>query len=320
MPQDDYPTSQYLLWAYRLLLGREPESPQAVIDYPDTSRRGLVERFIASSEFLTKHNLPDIPSTLRRYMVELSNGRRIWLLTHDKHVSPAIAMENYEPVETAFVTRQVKKGMAVLDVGANLGWFTVHLADLVGPEGRVDAFEPRGELFELLSKTINENHLTNITLHNCALGAKNSRGQMIWSTHDVNPGGTYLDLSDLRDPQVNTQSISVMALDSSISHRIDFIKIDVEGSEPLVFRGAERILTQDRPAIMTEINPDNLLRTAGLSAAEFVTFVEGFGYQLYEILEDGSCGRHLQPADFYTIGPFVNVAMLPEECRGEEIV
>jgi FkbM family methyltransferase len=316
MSQDDYATSQYLLWAYRLLLGREPENPQAVEGYPATSRRELVDRFITSSEFVINHRVGDIPSTPRRYMVELSNGRRIWLLTHDKHVSPAIAMENYEPVETAFVTRQVKRGMKVLDVGANLGWFAVHLADLVGPEGRVDAFEPRGDLFDLLNKTIRENRLTNVTLHNCALGAKNSQGQMMWSLRDVNPGGTYLDLSDTRDSEMKTQPIPVKTLDSTVSHRVDFIKIDVEGSEPLIFQGAERILTEDRPAIMTEINTDNLLRTAALSPMEFGAFVERFGYRLYEISEDGGCGRHLQTADLSIIGPLVNVAMLPKE-RGE---
>ena len=63
-------------------------------------------------------------------MVELEDGLRYWPMSGDQYVSPAMATGNYEGMETAFVRRQVRRGMAVLDVGANLGWFTVHLARL----------------------------------------------------------------------------------------------------------------------------------------------------------------------------------------------
>jgi len=310
--QDPYPTSQYVLWAYRLLLGREPEDSQAVELYPETDRRKVVERFISSPEFLGTRE-GDLRSSHRRYMVELDNGLRFWLLSGDKHVSPGIATGNYEGIETAFVRRQVKRGMAVLDVGANLGWFTIHLALLVGADGRVDAFEPRRDLVGLLSKTITENRLTNITLHDFALASQNTDGRVIWSSDDSNPGGTHLVLSDVIIPEVIAQSVPVKTLDSCISRHVDFIKIDVEGSELLVFRGAERILTSDRPVILVEVNPENLLRTSNVSATEFGLFVERLGYYLYEITADGSCKRRIGPAELSAIQTLVNVAMLPSE-------
>jgi FkbM family methyltransferase len=249
-------------------------------------------------------------------MVELDNGLRFWLFSGDQFVSPAMATGDYEGIETAFVRRQVTTGMAVLDVGANLGWFTVHLGLLVGETGRVDAFEPRSDLMDLLVKTIAENQLTNVTTHNFALGSQNSRGQVIWSAHDVNPGGTHLVLSDFATSEIVTQPIFVKTLDSCITHRVDFIKIDVEGSELLVFRGAQRILTKDRPVILVEINPSNLLRTSCVSATEFGLFVEKLDYCLYEIATNGSCGRRIHASELSAVQTLVNVAMLPRERAG----
>jgi hypothetical protein len=164
--RDPYPTPLYVTWAYRLLLGREPEDPRAAALYAGKSRSELVEIFINSPEFLTRTVVNRIRPPQRRYMVEHDNGFRFWLLYGDEFVSPPMAAGIYEPPETDFVKRHVRPGMAVVDVGANLGWFTVHLADLVGKDGRVDAFEPRSDLFDLLVKTTAENHLINVTLHN----------------------------------------------------------------------------------------------------------------------------------------------------------
>jgi FkbM family methyltransferase len=312
VPEDPHPTSQYVLWAYRLLLGREPEDPQAVESYPETSRLAVIDRFISSPEFLA-NGVRNVRPPHRRYMVELDNGLRFWLLSADQYVSPAMATGEYESIETAFVRRQVARGMAVLDVGANLGWFTAHLARLVGANGRVDAFEPRSDLMDLLTKTIAENRLVNVTMHNFALGSQNSHGQVIWSSHDVNPGGTHLVLSDFVTPDVITQPVLVRTLDSCISHHVDFIKIDVEGSEFLVFEGAQRILSEDRPVSLVEINPSNLLRTSGISATEFGLFVEKLDYCLYEIAANGSCGRQIHTSELAAIETLVNVAMLPNE-------
>jgi FkbM family methyltransferase len=300
------------LWAYRLLLGREPEDPQAVESYPETSRLAVIDRFISSPEFLAngvRHACPPH----RRYMVELDNGLRFWLLSGDQYVSPAMATGDYESIETAFVRRQVREGMAVVDVGANLGWFAVHLALLVGPNGRVDAFEPRSDVMDLLIKTIAENRLANVTTHNFALGHQNSHGQVIWSVQDVNPGGTNLVSPDFATPDIIAQPVSVKTLDTCIPHRVDFIKIDVEGSELLVFKGAQRILSEDRPVILVEINPSNLLRTSGISAVEFGLFVEKLDYRLYDIGASGYCGRQIQMSELSAIETLVNVAMLPKE-------
>jgi len=194
-----------------------------------------------------------------------------------------------------------------------LGWYTVHLSLFVGAEGRVDAFEPRSDLMDLLTKTLAENRLTNVTVHNFALGSQIADGQVIWDPQDVNPGGTHLTLPDFASSGIISQPVLIKTLDSCVSHSIDFIKIDVEGLEFLVFKGAERILTKDRPVILIEINPANLLRTSGISAEEFGQYLTTLNYRLFEIGADGSCAKQIQTFELSTIKNLMNVTMLPAE-------
>jgi hypothetical protein len=81
--KDQYPTSEYVPWADRLLPGREPEDPQLVKLHPKMSRGKIVERFISSPEFLS-HEVRNIGSPHRRYMIELVNKLRFWLLSGDE--------------------------------------------------------------------------------------------------------------------------------------------------------------------------------------------------------------------------------------------
>jgi len=310
--ENPYPLPLYQLWAYRLLLGREPEHPHAVNSSPETSRRDIVQRFINSDEFLFRKSIERVPLTPLHYMVELDGGMRFWLLSGDQYISPAIATGTYEPAETAFIRRHVRPGMAVVDIGANLGWFTFHLAHITGPTGRVDAFEPRADLFDLLTRSVAESKLANVRLHNCALAAANSTGQMIWSSRDVNPGGTFLAEADFADAGARSHSITVRTLDACIAHRVDFIKIDVEGAELLVFHGAERILSEDRPVILAEINRPNLERTSHCSVAQFGDFAARFRYRLHQITADGGCGEEIGQAYLNDIRSVVNVAMVPD--------
>jgi hypothetical protein len=73
-------------------------------------------------------------------------------------------------------------------------------------------------------------------------------------------------------------------------HPIRFLKVDVEGAEPLVFRGARRLLTSDRPLILSEINSPRMEEISGCSAREMIGEMESIGYEC-RLLEDGRPGR-----------------------------
>lgn len=135
-----------------------------------------------------------------------------------------------------FIKSFLKSGETYVDVGANIGTTTLCSAKVVGPTGRVIAFEPHAETFLLLGKNVNLNKLQNITLHNKAVG---DREKQLFITNEFASDINYLvDKGELA-VQVNT-------LDSFLKSykRINFLKIDVEGFEEAVFRGGDETLTK----------------------------------------------------------------------------
>ena len=96
-----------------------------------------------------------------------------YYLPNDKYIGQRIALEKYEPYETKLILKQTKKGDVVVDVGANIGYYTILLADKVGKNGKVYAFEPDKLNFEILVKNIKANNLKNVIAVNAAVGRKN---------------------------------------------------------------------------------------------------------------------------------------------------
>jgi FkbM family methyltransferase len=309
---DQISTPEYILWAYRLLLGREPEDPAGIHKQPPASRREIVQRFLASAEFRASFDTPEwvLEAKNQWLIVELADGTRFWICPDDRYISRGVIAGAYEPIETAFVRRHVKEGMIVLDIGANIGWYTVLMAKLVGAAGHVEAFEARDELADRLRRTVAENKLDNVSVHQCALAAVDGEGTIVISNDNF--GAAHLI-----EPAATggaTQPVALRRLGSVISRAVDFIKIDVEGAEKLVFDGAGAMLRRDRPLILCEINDECLRRTSKLSSIEFQRYFAAAGYEMREVTSDGRCGARLTEADLAkAAGLVLNVGCIPLE-------
>ena len=301
-------TSEYVLWAYRLLLGREPENPEAV-NWPETSRRDIVNEFIGSAEFLGQHSPRAWMAAMRDFwfIAELANGVRLWVRAEDERVSRAVIDGTYEAVETAFVRRFVRRGMNVVDIGADIGWFTVNLATLVGPAGHVDAFEPREAIAHYLQRTVAENRFANVAIHRCALSAEDGYGVMLGAD------ARDPDAAAEEPPAAVAQQLPLRRLDSVVWGSVHLIKVDAAGAEKLVFDGADLILSRDRPLILSKIDGEKLLRISGCSAGEYVRYFEGIDYQIRRILPGGRCGDQLVGRDADTLPGPLSVACVPGE-------
>jgi FkbM family methyltransferase len=172
-------------------------------------------------------------------------------------------------------------------VGANTGWFALRAAaryrELGG--GKVHAFEPQPVMFDLVTKSIAENGLGDVlTLHGQALG---NEERTVWmSTPTFNSGGSVVRFRDMQDsaavPMTRLDTLKIEA------ERIDIMKIDIEGSEPLFMEGAGEFLRRFRPKIYSELHPTKLERVSKRSREDYLNQMEGLGYRVRTLEKDGS--------------------------------
>ena len=156
----------------------------------------------------------------------------------------------------------VKKNDFVIDVGSNIGRYSFELSNIVGPKGHVFSFEPMLRLFFIITCLCFLVNFKNISLFNSALGSKFSFNKFTLKWMDkkdfIFDTNTQTSLSDNSNSNLNTNNISFRTIlridDLKISRKIKFIKIDVEGYEIEVLKGAEKTLKKNMPVILVEAN------------------------------------------------------------------
>jgi FkbM family methyltransferase len=176
----------------------------------------------------------------------------------------------------------IRKGDVVIDIGANVGYFTTLFSDLVGPGGAVHAFEPLPSTFELLSRNIRTFPAHKNVFLNClALGERDQKTFLFVPSEDHGQAA----LARHRDGswtsrQIREVKVEMMRLDRYAERlpKIDFVKCDAEGAELLILRGGESTLRRCRPKIFLEIE-ERWTSSFGWTAADVVGFLREIGYQ-----------------------------------------
>jgi len=188
--------------------------------------------------------------------------------------------EGYES-ELAYLERALSPGETFVDVGANLGIYTLVAARIMGPSGRVIAFEPSSQSFSLLKANIALNGFTNVQVYPAAVSDKMGKA-FLYDGPD--PGQNSLGRDPRLEPkgeEVATQSLD-RALSQASVERVHVIKMDVEGAEELVLRGADLVVRAHRPIIIFEINQEASTRL-GLSALGAWDLLNSLGYRFVSI-------------------------------------
>jgi FkbM family methyltransferase len=174
----------------------------------------------------------------------------------------------------------------VLDIGANFGLYTALSASIVRNHGRLYAFEGNPRVFESLQRTIIANHLyfnTNIVTTNVLVSDKSGRGVLHFAANFPS-GGTMSD-TGLSGAVGRTVEVDMTTIDDFLPSdlRVDLVKIDVEGHEPLVMRGMERTIARS-PNIRLIIEfADNLLANT-VAPADFADYIRGLGFAICLVL------------------------------------
>jgi FkbM family methyltransferase len=197
----------------------------------------------------------------------------------------------YDPATAGVMRRFVKAGDCVIDVGANVGAHTLLLAKLVGPRGKVYAFEPGPPLFERLTHNLRLNPVLEGVVIAVRLGLSDASGVLHWNEEAQNRGNAHLRAAEgIR--------VEVVRLDdywtAASRARASFIKIDVEGMEYQVLQGARALLMRDRPVVYFETMPgaraDIRKRLGYDTFLELEAYFTGLGYELFAV-----AGKQLRP-------------------------
>jgi len=190
----------------------------------------------------------------------------------------------YEPNEFWWLKRFLKPGMGVIDVGANVGCYTLYCAALVGRDGRVVAIEPSEREYRRLSNHVSLNNLVNVTALNVAASSTSGKADLKiaeeWNAgHNTLGQYAYDATKHFADETVVLKTIDDMVRETGMS-RVDFIKMDIEGAELAALTGACDVLRRFRPTVLIEL-VDLALRHQGTSSADVFDFFEGLDYRLY---------------------------------------
>lgn len=186
----------------------------------------------------------------------------------------------HEPHNTKVLESVLQPGDFFLDVGAHIGYFSAIASRLVGPSGRVLAIEPLPFILAYLIDVILKNHLENVTILSCALADNHTLTSL-----SMPVGAT--SCTSLRDGLEKTVSVRkapvlTARLDRIVPlefwKKLKLVKIDVEGAEHLVLKGATDLLQHWQPPYLICEVTDQWLKEMGSSAQELITFLETFGY------------------------------------------
>jgi FkbM family methyltransferase len=281
----DRATLDDLRACYRLFLRREPDPEgwaawSALVEQHHISIQMLVDGFLTGQEFRRLQAEAAAP-----VLVSLE-GYKLYVRRNDYFIGAVIARERqYEPHVTAAVRRLLEPEQVFLDIGANIGYFTLLAASLVGQAGSVIAFEPNPANCELIRMSIAANSAENVTLHSYAVAD-------VARTFPLDVGGTNTNgmlLTDGAEP-LDPEALMVQSvvLDSFLdpTMRVDLVKLDIEGAEPLALRGMAQLIQRHRPRLLLEFAPKLIERTSQMDPGQFLELLASWGYRL-EILNAG---------------------------------
>jgi FkbM family methyltransferase len=191
----------------------------------------------------------------------------------------------FEPSSVSVLRNCLRPGTTVIDIGANIGFYTLECAVAVGPTGRVVSIEAAPEHARAVRDNLQLNVIGNVTVLEVALG-ESAREAVLTRPDGANLGMFTLGaVSGRQEYRVQVRTLDEMLEKEGVTH-VDFIKIDIEGSELGALRGASRLIERSRPTILIELN-DAALRSCGSSPHAVKRLLQSAGYRGWVITSRG---------------------------------
>lgn len=278
-------TRDEIIWGYRYVLGHEPDEHAIEVHrvHADvaTFRRILLE----CSEF---RSLGIGPYAETRWVLAPgpSPQDRIWVDVADRMIGYDVIHGVFEPRLTRAFRALVGAGHTVLDVGANVGWYTLAAARGVGEGGRVVAVEPNPDIAVRLRASVEANGFeARVAVVVEALGDAPGRATLGRPRQVANYGNAFL----VETPDAalfECHDVAVGRLDDMPFPRLDLVKIDCEGAEALVLGGGLRTIGTHRPLVVSEVFDAQLRLVSRCTAADYLARYGELGYVAYLVEDD----------------------------------
>lgn len=178
----------------------------------------------------------------------------------------------HEPISTQILTRFLKKGYYCLEIGANVGYYTLLTASLIRKEGKILAAEPHPGNFSTLLENVSMNSLGNVTCLNVACSNYDGHGHMkITPQSDLH---RLLEDGENGGLRVEVRKVDTLAKDLE---RLDFMKMDVQGHEDKVIEGSYKTIETFKPSLLLEFHPTLADKDSTL---KLLTKLKGYGYEI----------------------------------------
>lgn len=288
---------------YRLLLGRtpDPDGYRAQLRHVGRSPvEELVRTFLDSDEFKSR----GLSAELSRYDADLRLFElplfRLYAWAGDADIGHAFVDGVYEPHVTRAMCVALEPGMVVVDLGANVGYHTMLAAALVGPAGRVVAFEAGRANADLVLASAEANGFGHVEVHHAAVADRPG----VLARHRARGSNGYVlpaPSGDAPSAGSGVELVRAVVLDDVLGdlERLDLVKIDIEGAEHGAVTGALGTIERFRPVVLTEFSPEALRNVSGVSGEAYLDLFLRLGYSIsvVEHDEDRPVGRDVPALD-----------------------
>jgi FkbM family methyltransferase len=270
-------------YAYRMLLGRNPdpaglEHHRRLLSESALLPEELARLFLASVEFAARNNKAPLEIPL--------DGYSIFIRPEDHDIGQAVQRHgHYEPHVTTIVRERLKNGHIFVDVGANIGYFTMLAAHLVGSSGAVWAIEPMDKNLQLIYRGIARNGFGHVHVIACA--ASDRREVVRVATGPGTSNGQVENLASGSDALLYSQTERLDELLVGLGG-LNLLKLDIEGFEPKAWDGLRRTLERYRPTVLTEFHPYCMRNYAGIEPEIYLRELFCYGHEIYHLHHDGS--------------------------------
>ncbi len=219
----------------------------------------------------------------RPFTVPWLDGLRLTLYPGNETSGSIFITGLYEPNEFCLLSRILKPGMTFVDVGANMGLYTLYAARRVGDTGRVLAIEPSRREVAILKSNVEINQLKNVTILQLAVSDQVGEVELLVAG-TRNSGHNTLGAFGYNTPLDHRENVEAQRLDQIVQaeglQRIHVIKMDIEGAELAALRGAVDTLDRDHPLLLLELS-DRLLQHQRSGSADVLSLLAQLGYRMY---------------------------------------